>query len=108
MGRDHFRDALGDGNAAEFARVARWASWATHTAGGDHAAPAVPLTGDGDEIFRTMGWVQKRAIGRRCKALIDAGRADFLRRRGFVSVARGTYCDEAVSPENWVLVGVRG
>ena len=34
MGRAHFRAALGGGTEADFARVARWAAWATIEADG--------------------------------------------------------------------------
>ena len=45
-------------------------------------------------------------IGRRCKALLDAGRLDFLRRHGLAG-ARSAYCDVELSPENWLLVAER-
>jgi hypothetical protein len=41
------------------------------------------------------------------KALLDAGRAAWLRERGFQNATVATYCDASVSPENRLLLASR-
>ena len=110
VGRDYFCVAVDGGNAAEFAKVARWAAWATIE--DPDAAPAArdrsghdrPPASDPDEALAGLGWREKRDVGRRCKQLIDEGRIDFLARRGLARAARVHYCDAALSPENNLIV----
>ena len=56
--------------------------------------------------LRDYSTAQKREIGRRCKALLDVGRLDFLKRHGLAG-SRSAYCDVELSPENWLLVAER-
>jgi tRNA:m4X modification enzyme len=102
VGRDYFRAKTG-GSAADFARIARWSSWACQVANGTTGEHAAPVCADD---LRDYTSEQKREIGRRCKALLDAGRLDFLRRHGLAG-ARSAYCDVELSPENWLLVAER-
>ena len=102
VGRDYFRDKTG-GSAADFARIARWSSWACQVANGESGEHAAPVCSDD---LRDYTSEQKREIGRRCKALLDAGRLDFLRRHGLAG-SRRAYCDVELSPENWLLVAER-
>ena len=102
VGRDYFRAKIG-GAAADFARIARWSSWACQVADGTTGEHAAPVCSDDLRDYTTS---QKREIGRRCKALLDAGRLDFLRRHGLAG-ARSAYCDVELSPENWLLVAER-
>lgn len=48
---------------------------------------------------------EKEDIGRRCKLLIDQGRAEYLRRHGF-RPALQYYTEPGVSPENVLLTAV--
>jgi hypothetical protein len=102
VGRDYFRKQIG-GAAADFARIARWSSWACQVENGTTGEHAAPVCADD---LRDYTSEQKREIGRRCKALLDAGRLDFLRCHGLAG-ARRAYCDVELSPENWLLVAER-
>jgi len=102
VGRDYFRKQIG-GSAADFARIARWSSWACQVENGNTGEHAAPVCADDLRDYTTS---QKREIGRRCKALLDAGRLDFLRRHGLAG-SRRAYCDVELSPENWLLVAER-
>ena len=102
VGRDYFR-AKSAAPRRTFARIARWSSWACQVANGTTGEHAAPVCADD---LRDYTSEQKREIGRRCKALLDAGRLDFLRRHGLAG-SRAAYCDVELSPENWLLVAER-
>ena len=102
VGRDYFRDKIGS-SAADFARIARWSSWACQVENGTTGEHAAPVCADD---LRDYTSEQKREIGRRCKALLDAGRLDFLRRHGLAG-SRRAYCDVELSPEGRLLVAER-
>ena len=74
VGRDYFRAKQIGGSAADFARIARWSSWACQVENGNTGEHAAPVCADD---LRDYTSEQKREIGRRCKALLDAGRLDF-------------------------------
>ncbi|XP_057697816.1 tRNA:m(4)X modification enzyme TRM13 homolog isoform X2 [Corythoichthys intestinalis] len=86
-------------SAADFADFCRMSGWATcgRRADGEHEAE--------DETDAPPGFLstaERERIGRRCKLLIDRGRLEFLRGRGF----RGRltrYVDAGVTPENVLL-----
>lgn len=103
VGRDYFRAALSGGTRREFEKIARWSSWATQLEDGTSGEHAAPVCVDD---LQGLDASQKRDIGRRCKALLDAGRLDFLSKRGLVG-SRTAYCDVELSPENWLLVAER-
>ncbi|XP_054420877.1 tRNA:m(4)X modification enzyme TRM13 homolog [Pteronotus mesoamericanus] len=126
VGREYFR-ALGLG-AVEFHYFQRMSSWATcglrdvpaeasratprrgdlgedseeHDSGGHRvtADPAESLPG-----FLTAE--EKKKIGQLCKLLIDRGRVEYLRRKGF-RPALQRYTEPAVSPENVLLTALPG
>jgi tRNA:m4X modification enzyme len=79
---------LGHFTAAEFAAIASLTSWCVSGSAVD----------DG-----------QRALGRRCKRLIDYARVLFLRQTaGFVCVELVDYVDEGISPENVCIFARRG
>ena len=75
-------------------------SWAT-LKGGGHGAPEPP--GRDDLYFSSLSLQRKVDTGRQCKQLLDAGRLEWLRRRGF-SVKGVRYVDPEVTPENFLLL----
>ncbi|XP_077462647.1 tRNA:m(4)X modification enzyme TRM13 homolog [Stigmatopora argus] len=96
-GRRFFSE-LGLG-AADFADLCRMSGWATcgRRLDGDHRAQEQTQTAPS-----FLSAAERERIGRRCKLLIDAGRLEFLRGRGF----RGRltrYVDAAVTLENVLL-----
>ncbi|XP_049587011.1 tRNA:m(4)X modification enzyme TRM13 homolog isoform X1 [Syngnathus scovelli] len=95
VGRRFFSD-LGLG-PAEFSGFCRMSSWATcGSRASCQMAEVVP------------GWLspaERERIGRRCKHLLDAGRMEFLRRRGFCGRLT-RYVETQVTPENVLLTAM--
>lgn len=75
-------------------------SWAT-LKGGGHGVPEPP--GRDDLYFSSLTLQRKVDVGRHCKQLLDAGRLEWLRRRGF-SIKGVRYVDPEITPENFLLL----
>merc|ERR1712078_789655 len=79
-----------------------WLSaWAT-LRGGGHGAPEAP--GREDLYFSSIPLERRVETGRRCKQLVDAGRLEWLRRRGY-KASGVRYVAREVTPENHLLLG---
>ena len=76
-------------------------SWAT-LKGGAHGAVEAP--GREDLYFSSIPLERRVETGRRCKQLLDAGRLEWLRRRGY-KASGVRYVTREVTPENYLLVG---
>jgi tRNA:m4X modification enzyme len=96
-------EVLGElGFAAQDLEHIFWlSSWAT-LKGGAHGAVEAP--GREDLYFSSIPLERRVETGRRCKQLLDAGRLEWLRRRGY-KASGVRYVTREVTPENYLLVG---
>jgi len=96
-------EVLGElGFAAQDLEHIFWlSSWAT-LKGGVHGAVEAP--GREDLYFSSIPLERRVETGRRCKQLLDAGRLEWLRRRGY-KASGVRYVTREVTPENYLLVG---
>ena len=90
--------------------------------GADAAAPCPPATAAAadesehsaadPEAMRALGEAlgarldgpRRRELGRMCKRLLDVGRLRYLQEHARMAGQLQTYCDEAISPENVLLL----
>ncbi|XP_061680100.1 tRNA:m(4)X modification enzyme TRM13 homolog isoform X2 [Syngnathoides biaculeatus] len=99
VGRQFFSD-LGLG-PAEFSSFCRMSSWATCGPRSDEEHEP-PTAEEANVAPGLLSSGERERIGRRCKLLIDAGRIEFLRSKGFCGRLT-RYVSVRVTPENVLM-----
>ncbi|PWA19973.1 hypothetical protein CCH79_00020285 [Gambusia affinis] len=94
---------------AEFSTFCRMSSWATCGPPANHSGGTSQSGGTKAEqlavLSRFWSAAEREHLGRLCKLMIDSGRRDFLRTRGFSSRLIG-YADPEVTLENILLTAL--
>uniref|UniRef100_A0A8C4X033 tRNA:m(4)X modification enzyme TRM13 n=1 Tax=Eptatretus burgeri TaxID=7764 RepID=A0A8C4X033_EPTBU len=107
VGKEFFR-ARGLG-CKDFSRLCRLSSWATCGWGrgrnGTEGHDPVGETTCPFESQLDLDVNTRVALGQQCKRMLDAGRVDFLRKRGFEATLK-VYTDPTVSLENILLTAL--
>lgn len=103
--------SAGGGGGGGGSKKGQGAGAGTTTGSGKHRADRPGAQTSSGRRARAALSVAERearaAVGRRCKQLLDSGRLRFLREELGLEGALVEYCDEALTPENVLLLGWR-